>query len=70
MADMFDILRASLFTGEEVPVTEWEPIFEEMKQQTVAALPGEWLPSHIDEIIAADVREILDTLRQINALEE
>ncbi|MBR1814967.1 MAG: nucleotidyltransferase family protein [Lachnospiraceae bacterium] len=48
MADMFDILRASLFTGEEVPVTEWEPIFEEMKQQTVAALPGEWLPSHID----------------------
>ncbi len=48
MADMFDILRVSLFTGEDVPVTEWKPIFEEMKQQTVAALPGEWLSSHID----------------------
>ena len=44
--DMFRILRASLFTGEDVRVTDWEPVFEEMKEQTAASLAGSWLPSH------------------------
>ena len=43
MTDMFDILRASLFTGEDVSLPDWEPVFTEMKQQTVAALPCMWL---------------------------
>jgi len=48
MADMFDVLRASLFTNEDVPLSDWQPVYEEMKQQTVASLAGEWLPSHLD----------------------
>ena len=46
-ASMLGILRASLFTGEDLPVPEWEPVFEEMKAQTVAALPARWLPHQI-----------------------
>jgi len=48
MADMFDVLRASLFTGEDLSLPDWRPIFEEMKQQAVAGLPGAWLPGHLD----------------------
>lgn len=48
MADMFDVLRASLFTDEAVPLSDWQPVFEEMKQQTVAALPGVWLQTHLN----------------------
>ena len=48
MADLFDVLRASLFTDEDVSLSDWEPVFEEMVLQTVAALPGEWLASHLD----------------------
>ena len=47
-ADMLGILRASLFTGEDLSVPEWEPVFEEMKAQTVAALPARWLPHHLE----------------------
>ncbi len=45
---MFDILRASLFTDEELSVPDWQGVFAEMKEQTVAALPGVWLQSHLD----------------------
>ncbi len=48
MADMFDVLRASLFTDEDVPLSDWQPVYEEMKQQTVAALPGVWLQTHLN----------------------
>ena len=48
MADMFDILRASLFTDEEVSLSDWQTVFDEMKLQTVAALPGAWLPKHLN----------------------
>ena len=48
MADMFDVLRASLFTNEDVPLSDWQPVYEEMKQQTVAALPGVWLQTHLN----------------------
>ena len=47
-ADMLGILRASLFTGEDLSVPEWEPVFEEMKAQTVAALPARWLSHHLE----------------------
>ena len=48
MADMFDILRACLFTGEDVDLPDWQPVFDEMKQQAVAGLPGDWLESHLN----------------------
>ena len=48
MADMFDVLRASLWTGEDVALPDWQPVFNEMKQQAVAALPGAWLPGHLE----------------------
>ena len=48
MADMFDVLRASLFTDEDVPLSDWQLVYEEMKQQTVASLAGEWLQTHLN----------------------
>lgn len=45
---LFDILRACLFTGEDVDLPDWQPVFDEMKQQTVAGLPGDWLESHLN----------------------
>lgn len=48
MKEMFDILRASLFTNEDVSLPDWQPVFKEMKIQTVAALPGVWLTTHLD----------------------
>ena len=47
MTEMFDILRASLFTDEDLPISDWQPVFEEMKLQSVAALPGVWLKKHL-----------------------
>ena len=46
--DMLAILRASLFTDEDLSIPEWEPVFREMKAQTVASLPARWLPSHLE----------------------
>ncbi len=43
---VFNLLRASLFTDEALSIPDWEPVFTEMKRQTVAALPGEWLKMH------------------------
>lgn len=46
MTELFDLLKASLFTGENVYLSDWESTFTEMKDQAVAALPGEWLKKH------------------------
>ena len=43
---MFQILKAALFTGEAVPVADWKALFQEMKAQAVASLPGVWLEEH------------------------
>ena len=43
---LFHILQASLFQDEEFPVSDWETVFTEMKQQSVAGLPGQWLKKH------------------------
>ena len=37
-----------MFTNEDVRVTDWESVFDEMKKQTVASLAGQWIPSHLD----------------------
>lgn len=46
---IFDILKASLFTNEPFVLSNWQPLFEEMKQQTVAALPYNILPKDAKE---------------------
>ena len=48
MADIYDVLRASLFTNEALNTPDWKPLFSEMQAQAVAALPGRWLPDHLD----------------------
>lgn len=45
---VFQVLRASLFSSnEDITLSDWQSVFEEMKQQTVAALPGEWLKTNL-----------------------
>ena len=46
MAEIFDVLRASLFTNEDVSLSDWRPVFREMQAQSVAALAYVWLSSH------------------------
>ena len=46
MTELFDLLKASLFTNDPVDLPDWQSTFTEMKDQAVAALPGEWLKSH------------------------
>ncbi len=43
---VFRILKASLFQDEAFAVPDWKSVFHEMEEQTVAALPGEWLKKH------------------------
>jgi len=44
---VFKLLRASLFSNESFSLPDWKPVFEEMKVQTVARLPGEWLKTNL-----------------------
>ena len=45
---VFQLLRASMnFSNEPLSLQDWQPVFEEMKLQTVAALPGEWLKNNL-----------------------
>ena len=37
---VFQLLKASLFENENIEITDWKPVIEEMKAQSVAALPG------------------------------
>lgn len=46
MTELFDLLKASLFTNDPVDLPDWQSTFTEMKDQAVAALPGEWLKSY------------------------
>lgn len=46
---MFKLLEASLFTDEDISLQEWNSVFTEMKEQSIAALPGEWLKTYMPE---------------------
>lgn len=46
MTELHELLKASLFTVADVQLHDWQSIFTEMKDQAVAALPGEWLKKH------------------------
>ncbi len=46
MEHVFSLLRACLFTDEDLVLDDCESVFEEMKDQAVAALPGEWIQKH------------------------
>ncbi len=43
---VLQLLKACLFTDESVNIADWNAVFEEMKLQSVAALPGEWMRRH------------------------
>ena len=45
---VFEVLKASLFTNAQVEIEDWQGVFEEMKHQAVASLPAEWLKSHLN----------------------
>ena len=45
---VFQILRASLYSSnDDVQLSDWKPVFEEMKVQAVAALPEAWLKTNL-----------------------
>lgn len=44
---MFNLLEASLFTDENISLQDWNSVFTEMKEQSIAALPEEWLKVHL-----------------------
>ena len=43
---VLQFLKAVLITGEPVEMNDWSAVFEEMKKQSVAGLPGDWLKKH------------------------
>ena len=43
---LFQILKASLFTNEDVEAEDPESVFKEMKKQSVATIPWNWLREH------------------------
>ena len=43
---LFQILKASLFTDEEIEIKNINSIFTEMKAQSVASIPRNWLRKH------------------------
>ena len=46
---MFKLLEASLFTDEDIALQDWNSVFTEMKEQSIAALPEEWIKTHLPE---------------------
>ena len=46
MTELFDLIKASLFTNDPVHLSDWEFTFNEMKDQSIAAIPGEWIKTH------------------------
>ena len=47
--EVFCLVRASLFTNEQVDIPDWNVVFTEMKYQSIAALPCEWLKTNLPE---------------------
>ena len=64
---IFDILMASLFTGEPVELDGWELSFKEMRLQTVAALPYGVLPADAREWRQYCLRERAKAVRVLHA---
>lgn len=67
---IFDILTASLFTGEPVELDDWELSFKEMRQQTVAALPYGVLPADAREWRQYCLRERARAVRVLHAQDQ
>lgn len=43
---VFQLLKASLYDGEDVEISDCDAVFSEMKEQTIAALAKDWLDTH------------------------
>lgn len=67
---MFEILSAALFTDRPVSVPDWEPAFEEMKLQTVAALPYHILPDDATQWRNYCMREMAQCIRVMHAQDQ
>ena len=67
---IFDILKASLFTNETLVFSDWQLLFEEMKQQTVAALPYNILPEEAKEWRTYCLRQQGQFVRMMHAQEQ
>ena len=70
MTMMFSVLRAALFTNEQITLSDWQPIFEEMKQQTVAALPCNILPAEATKWRAYCMKKQGQAIRVLHAQNE
>jgi hypothetical protein len=70
MTMMFNILRAALFTNEQITLSDWQPVFEEMKQQTVAALPYNILPAEATKWRSYCMKKKGQAIRVLHAQDE
>ena len=65
---IFDILKASLFSNTTLSLpADYQPLFEEMKQQTVAALPYNVLPAEAATWRAYCMKKTGQTIRVLHA---
>lgn len=68
---IFDILKASLFSNTTISLpTDWQPLFEEMKQQTVAALPYNILPAEAKQWRAYCMKKTGQAIRVLHAQDQ
>ena len=68
---IFDILKASLFSNTTISLpTDWQPLFEEMKQQTVAALPYNILPAEAKQWRACCMKKTGQAFRVLHAQDQ
>ena len=70
MTMMFSVLRAALFTNEQITLSDWQPVFEEMKQQTVAALPCNILPAEATKWRSYCMKKQGQAIRVLHAQDE
>ena len=68
---IFDILKASLFSNTTISLpTDFQPLFEEMKQQTVEALPYNILPAEAKQWRAYCMKKTGQAIRVLHAQDQ
>jgi len=68
---IFDILKASLFSNTTLSLpTDYQPLFDEMKQQTVAALPYNILPAEAATWRAYCMKKTGQAIRVLHAQDQ
>ena len=67
---IFDILKASLFSDTPLSIQNYEPLFEEMKLQTVAALPYYILPGDVPQWHTFCMKQVKRAIQVLHAQDE